>query len=386
MCFLTPKKPLYTTKIIWLLPALLFCISSPNSGLAITDVKTNFVNMWISSNKNLFLTMVTNPASFPQPAHKHGSHQPVMLEQVLDAIAPKEGELIVDGTLGAGGYTRAIVQKASCRIYAIDRDPGAIELAQHWLGNWPNIKILHGNFGDAETLLAAQNINKIDGIVFDLGVSSMQLDQAERGFSFRHDAPLDMRMSQEGPCAADIINEMKEEELANLIYKYGEERKSRAVAKAIVAARKHSPINRTTELADIVRSVVRSAPSKGIDPATRTFQALRIFVNNELGELERGLVAAKQLLSPGGRLVVISFHSLEDRIVKHFIRDNSGQSGSGYSRYFPESVTVAQRKAAFFKQQSGRAIVPMQEELRFNPRARSARLRVAIRTGEFFQA
>ena len=308
-------------------------------------------------------------------------HIPVMLPEVVSALAPGASEIYVDGTFGAGGYTCALLGAAQCKVYAIDRDPNvesiAKKLSQEYAGRFC---FLAGNFGMMLELLAEKGIEKVDGIVLDIGVSSMQIDTKERGFSFRFDADLDMRMSCEGQSAADIVNRYEEEELANILYNYGEERKSRAIAKAIVAARLQAPINRTKELADIVRRVVRGGKD-GIDPATRTFQALRIMVNDELGELEQALQAAETLLNPGGRLVVVTFHSLEDRIVKRFFQSRSGETRGG-SRHLPSlgnPMTVADRLPTFFLH-SRKPVLPSASELSTNPRARSAKMRVGVRS------
>lgn len=312
-------------------------------------------------------------AAAPRP------HFPVMLPEVMAALAPAAGEVHVDGTFGAGGYSTAILEAAECRLYAIDRDQTALArgegLAQKYGGRFVR---LHGCFGDVEELLAAQGVTQVDGLVVDLGVSSMQLDEAQRGFSFRHDAPLDMRMDQGGGrTAADIVNSLKQDDLANLIYQYGEERQSRRIARAIIAARQEAPIARTGQLADIIRGVMPRARHDQIDPATRTFQALRIAVNDELGEVTRVLSAAERLLRAGGRLVVVSFHSLEDGLAKQFLADRSGREARG-SRFLPESVT--DRPDPTFTLPHKKAVFPSEEEIAVNPRSRSARMRVGIRT------
>ncbi len=304
-----------------------------------------------------------------------GAHVPVLCSQVVAALAPQAGEVFVDGTFGRGGYSRAILAQADCRVFGIDRDPQAIAhgrtlaMASDLAGR---LQLLEGCFGDMAALLAAHDVATVDGVTLDLGVSSPQLDQAERGFSFLRDGPLDMRMGGEGPSAADLVNTLEEAELANIIYLYGEERRSRSIARAIVAAR---PINRTLHLAEVVHSVMRRSPD-GIDTATRTFQALRIAVNDELGELERGLLAAETLLAPGGRLAVVSFHSLEDRIVKQFLRTRAGGDASG-SRHRPDS---GPGPTPSFTLVSKKPVIADEAEARANPRARSAKLRIAIRT------
>ena len=312
-------------------------------------------------------------------------HTPVLLSEVTDAIGPQDGATIVDATFGAGGYTRALLEAAQCTVWAIDRDPAAklrgAELEKLYPGR---MTVLTGCYGDMIDLLADVGVERVDGIAFDIGVSSMQIDEAERGFSFRNDGPLDMRMGVDrldagdasGMTAADVVNTMAEEELANVIYAYGEERKSRWIAKAIVEARAAEPFTRTGQLADVVRRVVKSSKD-GIDPATRTFQALRIYVNDELGELDRGLAAAEALLAPGGRLAVVSFHSLEDRKVKAFLRQRSGGTARP-SRHLPDMGGV-ERPPSLRLIKRG-AIKPTDSEIAANPRARSARLRVAERT------
>ncbi len=303
-------------------------------------------------------------------------HVPVMLNEVLDALAPRDGALYVDGTFGAGGYTKALLSSADCKVYAVDRDPAAIERGRALAAQYPGkLDLLEGCFGDLERLLAARGVATVHGVVFDLGLSSPQIDEAARGFSFRFDGPLDMRMSADGKSAADLVNHLEEEELADIIWRYGEERHSRRIARAIVAARATTPIVRTLELASLVRSAVRRSPD-GIDPATRTFQALRIEVNDELGELRRGLAAAERLLAPGGWLAVVSFHSLEDREVKDFLRTRSDTAARG-SRHLPETGV---RPAPSFRLASRKPQKPTDTEIAANPRARSARMRAAQRT------
>ena len=301
-----------------------------------------------------------------------------MLSEVLRSLDPKDGQIYVDGTFGAGGYTQALLQEKNCKVYAIDRDPHVKMLADELQERFPGrIEFLVGCFGDMKQLLEEKGIHKVDGIVLDIGVSSMQLDDGMRGFSFKHDGPLDMRMSGKGVSAADIVNSMDETELADIIYQFGGEKKSRRVAKAIVSARAKEPITTTKQLADIVRSVVRMTGHK-IDPATRTFQALRIWVNDELGELTRALEASEAILNPGGRVVVVTFHSLEDSIVKRFFKEKSGQV-PGVSRH----VLVANEntpRAEIFSILTRKALVPTDAEIQRNPRSRSAKLRAAIKT------
>ncbi|MFC1674045.1 16S rRNA (cytosine(1402)-N(4))-methyltransferase RsmH [Pseudomonadota bacterium] len=304
-------------------------------------------------------------------------HVPVLLKEVLDTLAPRDGGVYVDGTFGAGGYSRAILEAADCTVWGIDRDPNVIAKAKDMEAEFGGrLRVLEGRFGDMAELLNAQGVSGVDGVALDLGVSSMQLDQAERGFSFQSDGPLDMRMEQDGQSAADVVNNFGEEDLANIIYEYGEERKSRWVAHAIVEARAEEPFTRTRQLAEVVRRVVKKSKD-GIDPATRTFQGLRIYVNDELGEVDRGLDGAEQLLAPGGRLAVVSFHSLEDKRVKAFLKERSGNLPNP-SRYLPQTTEVGP-EPTFDLIKKG-AIKPGKDECRTNPRSRSSRLRGAIRT------
>ncbi|WP_119459083.1 16S rRNA (cytosine(1402)-N(4))-methyltransferase RsmH [Rhodospirillaceae bacterium SYSU D60014] len=320
--------------------------------------------------------------SGPDEIERGARHQPVLLQEVTEALALRDGGVYVDGTFGAGGYARALLEAADCTVWGIDRDPeaitGAAELARRFPGR---LHLVQGRFADMVELLQSRGVAEADGIALDLGVSSMQLDEAERGFSFRADGPLDMRMERAGESAADVVNRMDERELADVIFHLGEERKARAIARAIVAARAEAPITRTSQLAEIVRRTVR-AGAKGrpdmIDPATRTFQALRIHVNDELGQIERGLVAAETLLRAGGRLVVVSFHSLEDRRVKTFLRQRSDRAPR-QSRHLPVDTGEAARAPSFRLLSSG-AVTPTAVEIERNPRARSARLRAAERT------
>lgn len=305
---------------------------------------------------------------------KKTPHIPVLLKEVLEQISPKDGGIYVDGTFGAGGYTRATLQAANCTVYAIDRDPDAIANGQSLVEEFNGrLKLLHGTFGHMKDLLEEQGISHVDGIMLDIGVSSMQIDQAERGFSFQKDGALDMRMSQNGLSAADVVNKYGEKEIADIIYLYAEERYSRRIAAAIVSRRKEKPFSTTLDLANVVRSVV---PHKkdDIDPATRTFQALRIYVNDELEQLRSGLSEAEVLLNHGGRMAVVSFHSLEDRIVKNFITEKSGKTARP-SRYLPDAVQTV----ATLKPLTKKPITPSSQECLENPRARSARLRSAER-------
>ncbi|MFQ5783286.1 MAG: 16S rRNA (cytosine(1402)-N(4))-methyltransferase RsmH [Alphaproteobacteria bacterium] len=309
-------------------------------------------------------------------ATSDGGHRPVLLSEILAALAPRDGGIYVDGTFGGGGYSRALLAAAECTVWAIDRDPEALARAAALIDAFaPRLGVIAGRFGEMDRLLAARGVSAVDGVALDLGVSSQQLDDPSRGFSFRHDGPLDMRMESAGHTAAEVINESGEQALAAIIFNLGEERRARHVARAIVEARGERPITRTGELAAIVRRVVRPA-ADGIDPATRTFQALRIHVNDELGEIDRGLAAAERLLLPGGRLVVVSFHSLEDRRVKRFLAARSGRVPRP-SRHAP---VVAEPAAPSFRLLGRGARRPAAGEIAVNPRARSARLRAAERT------
>ena len=299
-------------------------------------------------------------------------HIPVLLKEVVESIAPKDSGIYVDGTFGAGGYTRAVLDAADCTVYAIDRDPDAIRDGQKLVDAYKGrLHLLHGTFGEMADLIRGEGVDFVNGVMLDIGVSSMQIDRAERGFSFQKDGALDMRMSQNGLSAADVLNTFGEREIADIIYKYGEERFSRRIAAAVVEQRKTAPFKTTLEFADLIR---RTVPHKreDIDPATRSFQALRIYVNDELGQLESGLNAAHSLLKAGGRMAVVSFHSLEDRIVKTFMQEKSGKTANP-SRYMP----VVEKQAATLKTLTKKPILPTESETTFNPRARSARLRVA---------
>ncbi|MEP6564112.1 MAG: 16S rRNA (cytosine(1402)-N(4))-methyltransferase RsmH [Mesorhizobium sp.] len=295
-------------------------------------------------------------------------HIPVLLAEVLEALAPKPGDVIVDGTFGAGGYTRAILATGAS-VVAIDRDPDAIAagrtLEQQSDGR---LKLVQAPFSTLD-----EQVESADGVVLDIGVSSMQIDQAERGFSFRADGPLDMRMAQAGLSAADVVNSFKVGDLARIFGFLGEERHAGRIARMIESRREKHPFERTLDLADAIETHIGRAPKDKIHPATRVFQALRIFVNDELGELAKALFAAERALKPGGRLVVVTFHSLEDRIVKRFIADRA-DAATG-SRHLPEAHT---RLATFGK--AGGGVKPGDDETAANPRARSARLRAAIRT------
>ncbi len=312
------------------------------------------------------------------PTPDNPDHIPVLLTEVIQALAPKAEGVYLDGTFGAGGYTTAILESAPCVVWCIDRDPETLQRGEALAERFPaRVNLVQGRFGDMADLLASRGITGVDGVALDLGVSSMQIDDRSRGFSFLRDGPLDMRMEKSGRSAADVVNTLSEKELSDIIFTYGEERHARRVARAIVEARRDRPFSRTLRLADVIRAEVRRAQD-GIDPATRTFQALRIYVNDELGELERGLHGAEKMLRPGGILAVVSFHSLEDRIVKTFLKARSG-SAIRPSRHTPASLG-APTAAATFKPLSRRPIGPSETEIAHNPRARSARLRIAERT------
>ena len=297
-------------------------------------------------------------------------HIPVLLDEVVEALDPQPGDVLIDATFGAGGYSVALLERGA-RVYAFDRDPTAIEEGLYLEARYDGRLSLHPHrFSQMLEEMTRMGVSKVDGIVMDIGVSSMQLDQAERGFAFSNDGPLDMRMSMEGESAADFLNTADEGRIADVIYQYGEERQSRRIARAIVAAR---PLGTTGELASVVRKALGHKPHDKKDPATRTFQAIRIHVNGELDELSQGLSAAEHLLREGGRLAVVSFHSLEDRIVKRFLREASVTPGA--SRHVP---MAASRDPVFL--QVSRAIKPDEAEIARNPRSRSSVLRHAVRS------
>ena len=298
-------------------------------------------------------------------------HVPVLLRALLAAVAPVGG-VWLDGTFGAGGYAKGLLEAGAEKVIGVDRDPAVFAMAADWAGEWGDrLEFVQGTFSRLDTYSEVP----LDGVVLDLGVSSMQLDQAERGFSFRKDGPLDMRMSQTGPSAADLVNEADEKTLADILFQYGEERASRRIARAIVAARRTRPFETTDQLASVVEKCLPRPKPGQIHPVTRSFQAIRIAVNDELGELVEGLGAAERALKPGGKLAVVTFHSIEDRIVKRFLQHRSGGGGRG-SRHGPE----IERDAPRFRLLSRRAIGPDADEVEENPRARSAKLRVAERT------
>ena len=313
-----------------------------------------------------------------RPGAPETSHVPVLLGEVLAALGAEGAGLAVDGTFGAGGYTRALLASdPDLSVIGIDRDPGAIRDGAALVGEaGGRLRLVEGRFGELDALVRAAGAPQADRIVLDIGLSSMQIDQAERGFSFRQDGPLDMRMAREGQSAADLVNEADEAHLADIVFHYGEERRARAVARALIEARRRGPIRTTLELAEIVAGVVRVDPASGIHPATRTFQGLRIAVNDELGELVRALHAAERLLRPGGRLAVVTFHSLEDRIVKQFLSARSGRAVQS-SRHMPG---VEKPSARTFKPVTKGPVLPSGDETAANPRARSAKLRAAERT------
>jgi 16S rRNA (cytosine1402-N4)-methyltransferase len=303
-------------------------------------------------------------------------HVAVMLDEMLATLAPRDRGVYLDGTFGGGGYARAILERADCTLWAIDRDPEAIERGASLVARFPGrLHLLHGQFGDMVALLDRVGVTELDGVVLDLGISSFQIDDPARGFSFRHDGPLDMRMGKQGTSAADLVNTLPEHALADVFYEFGEERASRRIAKAVAAARLEAPIETTKRLADIIRSVLPPDRS-GNHPATRSFQALRIKVNDELQQIEDALRQAIALLSPGGRLVVVAFHSLEDRIVKRFMSEVSGRTGAP-SRHNPAGLMT--RDAPSYRLLTTRALRPGPDESTRNPRSRSARLRALER-------
>ncbi len=305
-------------------------------------------------------------------------HVPVLLDEISKALRPEEGQVYIDATFGAGGYSQALLNAANCSVIAIDRDPNAIKGGQEMKKIYKKrLTLLQGCFSEMKLLLDNLNIRHVDGVIFDLGVSSMQLDEGARGFSFMREGALDMRMSQKGVSAADIVNHIEEKLLAQILFLYGEERRARAIARAIVERRKTSPITTTSELSALIETVMGSRVKKAqkIHPATRSFQALRIYVNDELGELLQGLLSAEKILRPEGMLAVVSFHSLEDRIAKRFLSKRLGRSPQP-SRHLPPSEAVPPSFHSPYK----KAIKPSDKEIESNPRARSARLRLAWRS------
>lgn len=301
-------------------------------------------------------------------------HIPVLLEPLIEAVSPVSG-VWLDGTFGAGGYARALLEAGAERVIGVDRDPEAFERAASWASSYGDrLDLRPGCFGELDEIAAAAGAPRLDGVVLDIGVSSMQIDQAERGFSFQKEGPLDMRMRQDGPSAADLVNGLPEADLADILFQLGEERHARRLARAIVNARKTQPFTTTRQLAGLIESCSRRQRPGEPHPATRSFQALRIAVNDELGELDRGLAAAENALAPGGWLAVVTFHSLEDRIVKRFFQAASGGQPKG-SRHAPEQDEDEPRFARALR----KAITPSDEELAANPRARSAKLRLGRR-------
>ena len=310
-------------------------------------------------------------------------HAPVMLDEAIEALAPVDGGIYVDGTLGAGGYTKAVLAAGETAVFAFDRDPTAISRAAAWAGGYGSrLTLVARPFAEMEAALGELGVEAVDGVVLDLGVSSTQLDEPARGFSFRADGPLSMRMDGRAPDARDVVNRGAEEDLALIFRAYGEERHSRRFAKAIAKARVETPIETTTRLGEIVEAATPPGPPPRIHPATRVFQALRIFVNDELGQLARGLIAAERLLRPAGRLVVVTFHSLEDRIVKQFLKLRADGAGGGASRHQPPGVD----RPAQFRLLRARPVRPSEAEIARNPRARSAKLRAGARTDSPFSA
>ncbi len=304
------------------------------------------------------------------------AHIPVLQREVISALAPADGEVYADGTFGGGGYAMAVLSAANCTLYGIDRDLDAIARAEKLAEKTPDLVPLLGRFGDLDALLLNAGAGQVHGVMLDIGVSSFQIDEGERGFSFMRDGPLDMRMGQTGPSAAHVVNHLPEAELATIIWQLGEERQSRRIAKVLCQRRAEVPFTTTLDLAETIEQAVGGRRGKKTHPATLTFQAIRMFVNDELGELARGLAAAERILLPGGRLVVVTFHSLEDRLVKRFFRERSGAQGGG-SRYMPQREAGP---AATFELINRKAIEASEAETAANPRARSARLRAGIRT------
>ena len=305
-------------------------------------------------------------------------HIPVMLSEVIEALEPRDGKHFIDGTFGAGGYSRGLLESARCNVLAIDRDPGTAKFAKLLESDFPGrLKFVLGRYAEMREIAEREGLAAVDGVAVDLGVSSMQLDAPERGFSFSRDGPLDMRMGDGGQTASDLVNELSEDHLATIIATLGEEKRARSIARAIVARRKEGPITRTSELADTVARVLGRRHDDPKHPATRTFQALRLYLNDELLELARGLSAAEHLLEPKGRLAVVTFHSLEDRIAKRFLASRSTAAPRS-SRHMPD-----QGRSTFlpsFRLLNRRPLSPTKEEIRLNPRARSARLRAGERT------
>ena len=306
----------------------------------------------------------------------HPEHNPVLVVEVVEALSPKADAVYLDATFGRGGYSRAILDAAPCEVIAIDRDPDAIAAGQSLCREYDDrLTLLEGRFSQIRSLLASINVPYVDGIVFDFGVSSPQLDDADRGFSFRFDGPLDMRMEKSGTDASDFINTASEKDIADILWQFGEERASRRIARAIIDAREETDITTTFQLAKIIRAVMPRPKLGQIDPATRSFQAIRIYINNELEEIRAALPAAMACLKPGGKLAVVAFHSLEDRLVKTFIMNEAGKAPRP-SRHLPDLEEHPPR----LKMITRKPIIPSDDEMHQNPRSRSARLRIAERT------
>lgn len=306
-------------------------------------------------------------------------HIPVMVDPVMNTLAPNEKGTYIDGTFGAGGYTERILKKSHC-VIAFDRDPDAIARGEDLKKKYgDHLVLIHGTYGTMDQEIKKRNLGLVDGVVLDLGVSSPQLDEAHRGFSFQKEGPLDMRMSKTGKTAADVVNTLSEKDLAHILWSYGDETKSRAIARAIIQRRQATPLKTTTDLREAVYSVCGpKKPQDKTDPATKTFQAIRIFINDEMEELRKGLEAAKNVLAPHGRLVVVTFHSLEDRMVKNFIRNNSHNRPRA-SRYVSSLLDATDSRDVVFVDFSKKALLPSKEEVAQNPRARSAQLRWAVK-------
>jgi 16S rRNA (cytosine1402-N4)-methyltransferase len=309
---------------------------------------------------------------------KDQRHIPVLCEEVLRLLQPKNNEIFIDGTFGAGGHTLGLLKSCDCRVLALDRDPTAIECAEELASKFTSrLSLSHRSFSQLQCAALEFGLKSVDGVLLDVGLSSMQIDNSNRGFSFQHDGPLDMRMSCVGPTASDVVNTFDEDQLADIFLSLGEVRHARKIAREIMRQRVKKPFTRTKELADLIIRVMGGRRWGEIHPATQAFQALRIYVNDELTELKKGLQAAEAILKPEGRLVVITFHSLEDRIVKHFLRERSGKADHG-SRYKPSPRRTF--SAPSFRIINSRPLTPNESEINVNPRARSARLRAAQRT------
>lgn len=307
-------------------------------------------------------------------------HDPVLLAEVSAALSPRAGARLLDGTFGAGGYSRALLEAADCRVLGVDRDPSALAAGRLWAPLYGGrLTLAEGRFGDLDAIAEAEGFAPLDGIALDIGVSSMQIDEAERGFSFMRDGPLDMRMGGEGPSAAEVVAEASEEELADIFYHYGEERRSRGIARAVVKARAEAPILTTGRLAEILAAAQPRPKPYEPHPATRCFQALRIHVNDELGELARGLAAAERVLAPGGVLAVVTFHSLEDRMVKRFFQIRA-EGAARASRHAPGALGPEREAEPEFELLGRKPVAPSDAETARNPRARSAKLRAGRRT------